>query len=98
MTFSDPKTSKKLQYAGLTPYSPYGSDVVEVIACTKPSELHKQFSQHAAKAEPEAPFQVLTRGMAEKGIDKSVAAAPESSDAPPRWSQDSIVVCTFPKP
>jgi hypothetical protein len=77
---------------------PYGSDVVEVIACTKPSELHKQFSQHAAKAEPEAPFQVLTRGMAVKGIDKSVATAPESSDAPPRWSQDSIVVSTFPKP
>lgn len=77
---------------------PYGSDVVEVIACTKPSELHKQFSQHAAKAEPEAPFQVLTRGMAVKGIDKSVAAAPEFSDAPPRWSQNSIVISTFPKP
>jgi hypothetical protein len=77
---------------------PYGSDVVEVIACTKPSELHKQFAQHAAKAEPEAPFQVLTRGMAVKGIDKSVATAPESSDTPPRWSQDSIVVSTFPKP
>jgi hypothetical protein len=77
---------------------PYGSDVVEVIACTKPSELHKQFSQHAAKAEPDAPFQVLTRGMAVKGIDKSIASAPESSDTPPRWSQDSIVVSTFPKP
>lgn len=77
---------------------PFGSDVVEVIACTKPSELHKQFAQHAAKAEAEAPFQVLTRGMAVKGIDKSVATAPESSDAPPRWSQDSIVVSTFPKP
>jgi len=27
-----------------------------------------------------------------------VMTAPESSDAPPRWSQDSIVVSTFPKP
>ena len=96
MTFSDPKTSKKLQYAGLTPYS--APDVVEVIACTKPSELHKQFAQHAAKAEPDAPFQTLTRRMAVNGIDKSVAAAPESSDAPPRWSQDSVIVSTFPKP
>ena len=77
---------------------PYGSDVVEVIACTKPSELHKQFSQHAAKAEPDAPYQVLTRGMAVKGIDKSVASVFESSEAPPRWSQDSIVISTFPKP
>ena len=52
----------------------------------------------AAAAQPEAPFQVATRGMAVKGIDKSVASASESSDAPPRWSQDSIVVSTFPKP
>jgi hypothetical protein len=36
--------------------------------------------------------------MAVKGIDKSVATAPESSDAPSRWSQDSIVISTFPKP
>jgi hypothetical protein len=77
---------------------PYGSDVVEVIACTKPTELHKQFSQFAAKATDEQPYQTLSRGMAVKGIDKSVATAPESSDAPPRWSQDSVVVSTFPKP
>ena len=77
---------------------PFGSDVVEVIACTKPTELHKQFSQFAAKATDEQPYQTLTRGMAVKSVDKSVASAPESSDVPTRWSQDSIVVSTFPKP
>ena len=77
---------------------PFGSDVVEVIACTKPNDLHKQFAQHAATAEPEAPFQVLTRGMAVKGISKAVSSSPAPSDAPPRWSQDSIVISTFPKP
>ena len=77
---------------------PFGSDVVEVIACTKPTELHKQFSQQAAAAQPEAPFQVLTRGMAVKGIDKAVSSSTASSDAPPRWGQDSVVVSTFPKP
>jgi hypothetical protein len=77
---------------------PFGSDVVEVIACTKPSELHRQFSQQAAVAEPDAPFQVLTRGMAVKGISKAVTTSSASADAPPRWGQDSIVVSTFPKP
>jgi hypothetical protein len=77
---------------------PFGSDVVEVIACSKPNELHKQFSQTAAAAEPEAPFQVLTRGMAVKGISKAVTTSSASADAPPRWGQDSIVVSTFPKP
>ena len=42
-------------------------------------------------SEPDAPFQTLTRGMTVKGIDKSV-------DAALLWSQDSIVVSTYPKP
>jgi hypothetical protein len=77
---------------------PYGSDVVEVIACTKPSELHKQFAQHAAASQPEAPFQVLTRGMAVKGIDSALAAAKVGTTAALLWSQDSVVVSTYPKP
>jgi hypothetical protein len=77
---------------------PFGSDVVEVIACSQPSELHKQFAQHAAKADAQQPFQVLTRGMAVKGIDSSLTATKATDSAPLRWGQDSIVVSTFPKP
>jgi len=77
---------------------PYGSDVVEVIACTQPSELHKALSKHATEADAPAPFQVLTRGMAVKGIDSALAAAKSGSTAALLWSQDSIVISTFPKP
>lgn len=77
---------------------PYGSDVIEVIACTKPSELHKALSKHATEADGPAPFQVLTRGMAVKGIDSALAAAKVGSTAALLWGQDSIVVSTFPKP
>ena len=63
-----------------------------------PDPYYKQFSQHAAAAQPEAPFQVLTRGMAVKGIDSALAAAKVGSNAALLWSQDSIVVSTFPKP
>lgn len=77
---------------------PFGSDVVEVIACSKPSELHKTLSQFAAKPDEKQPFQVLTRGMVAKGIDSSLAATKATDSAPLRWSQDSIVVSTFPKP
>lgn len=76
--------------------APFGSDVVEVIACSKASELHKAFSQFATQSK-EQPFQVLTRGMAVKGISAAVASKPEEA-APLRWGQDSIVVSTFPKP
>ena len=77
---------------------PYGSDVVEVIACSQPSELHKALSQYASETSAPAPFQVLTRGMAVKGIDSALAAAKVGSTAALLWSQDSIVVSTFPKP
>jgi hypothetical protein len=77
---------------------PFGSDVVEVIACTQPSELHKALSKHATEADAPAPFQVLTRGMAVKGIDSALAAAKVGSTAALLWGQDSIVVSSFPKP
>ena len=77
---------------------PYGSDVVEVIACSQPSELHKALTKYATEVNDPAPFQVLTRGMAVKGIDSALAAAKVGSTAALLWSQDSIVVSTFPKP
>jgi hypothetical protein len=77
---------------------PFGSDVVEVIACTQPTELHKALSKHAADSDAPAPFQLLTRGMAVKSIDTALASAKSGSTAPILWSHDSIVVSTFPKP
>ena len=77
---------------------PFGSDVVEVIACSKPSELHKTLAQFAAKAQEQQPFQTLTRGMAVKGIDSALSTPKTGDGAPLRWGQDSIVVSTFPKP
>ena len=77
---------------------PFGSDVVEVIACSKPSELHKTLAQFAAKTDDQQPFQTLTRGMAVKGIDSALSTPKTGDGAPLRWGQDSIVVSTFPKP
>ena len=77
---------------------PFGSDVVEVIACSKPSELHKALAEHAASADAQQPVQVLTRGMAVKGIDSALSTPKTGDGAPLRWGQDSIVVSTFPKP
>jgi hypothetical protein len=74
---------------------PFGSDVVEVIACSQPSELHKALSKYAFPKD--APFQILTRGMAVKSIDSALATAKTGNTAPLVWGQDSIVVSTYPK-
>jgi len=77
---------------------PFGSDVVEVIACSKDSELHKTLSQYATQPHAQEGFQVLTRGMMAKGIESSIANSKSGESAPLRWAQDSIIVSTFPKP
>ena len=77
---------------------PFGSDVVEVIACSKPSELHSALAKQAAQTNQQGNFQILTRGMAVKGIDSALATPKSGDGAPLRWGQDSIVVSTFPKP
>lgn len=77
---------------------PFGSDVVEVIACSKPSELHKTLAQFASTAGEQQPYQTLTRGMAVKGIDSALSSPKTGDGAPLRWGQDSIIVSTFPKP
>ena len=74
------------------------ADVVEVIACSKATELHKQFSQFAAKATDEQPYQTLTRGMAVKATDSALSSSKNGDASPLKWGQDSIVVSTFPKP
>ena len=74
---------------------PFGSDVVEVIACTQATELHKTLSKHAAKA---ATYHVQTRGMIVKGIDNALSNPKGGPGAALLWAQDSVVVSTFPKP
>ena len=77
---------------------PFGSDVVQVIACSKQSELHTALAKYAAQTDQQGNFQVLTRGMAVKGIDSAIATPKSGEGAALRWGQDSIVVSTFPKP
>ena len=58
-----------------------------------------EFEQRGkVRAEEQEPVQVLTRGMAVKGIDSALSSPKTGDGAPLRWGQDSIVVSTFPKP
>ena len=58
-----------------------------------------EFEQRGkVRAEEKQPVQVLTRGMAVKGIDSALSSPKTGDGAPLRWGQDSIVVSTFPKP
>ena len=76
---------------------PFGSDIVEVIACSRESEIHKKFAQNLPSAsEEEHPFQVVTRGIIVEGIDTVIADQKSLSPNTSRWGQDHIIVSTFP--
>jgi hypothetical protein len=79
---------------------PFGADVVQVIACTKPSSLHRMVQDLAKTANPSNGFRSLTRGMVAQEARASVAAANAAADgggAPARWAESHMVVCTYPK-
>jgi hypothetical protein len=79
---------------------PFGSDVVEVIACSAASELHTALSKVAVTSgQGVEGLQVMSRGMMAKGLGVALArASADSGGATLQWGQDSIVVSTFPKP
>lgn len=75
---------------------PFGSDVVEVIACSTDSEIHQQLAGKIPTPQSTNPFHVGTRGIIVEGIDASATAA-IAEDAPrKRWGRDYIVVSSFP--
>lgn len=72
---------------------PFGSDVVQVIACTDASALHKEIKGMASAATDDEPFGVMTRGMVVKKVKKATAADLSKETL---WSEANIVVSTFP--
>ena len=74
---------------------PFGSDVVQVIACTKKDELAKITSTFPSATQA-SPYAVKTRGMKVVAVDEAQKNSSMESQ-PPQWSEDHIVVSTYPK-
>jgi Domain of unknown function (DUF4384) len=75
---------------------PYGSDVVQVIACTSEREIERLVGRQLSTASASQPVAVMTRGMAVNGISEA-GKSPNASTVPVLWSEAHMVVSTFPK-
>jgi len=76
---------------------PYGSDVVQVIACTNEREIQKMIGNQLSTASASQPVAVLTRGMASKAISEAGSVTSTTLNGPPAiWSEAHMVVSTFP--
>jgi curli biogenesis system outer membrane secretion channel CsgG len=74
---------------------PFGSDVVQVIACTRKQELEKITSSFPSSTQAN-PYAVRTRGMKVVAVDEAQKNTSMETQ-PPQWSEDHIVVSTYPK-
>jgi hypothetical protein len=75
---------------------PFGSDVVQVIACTKKEELQKVLSAFPSSTAQNPYTTVRTRGMKVVAAEEGPKNASLDSQ-PAQWSEDHIVVSTYPK-
>lgn len=73
---------------------PFGSDVVQVIACTDQNALMKEIKVMASAATVDDPYPVMTRGMVVKKVKAATAADVSKKTL---WSEKHIIVSTFPK-
>jgi hypothetical protein len=77
--------------------APYGADVVQAVACTRRSELHR-LAESLAAAENKGGYRGLTRGMYVEAVESALGQGGGGDDTGPvQWSEAHIVVCTYPE-
>ncbi len=76
--------------------APFGSDVIQVIACTKRSALHGKMEE-LVKSQSIPGYRSVTRGLFSKAVDESIEdGSPEdSTEGKPQWSENHIVISTY---
>ena len=80
--------------------TPFGADVVQVIACTKRSTLHKMVEGFAKKAPQGITYRSIARGQFSQGIAGSFSGTPDpgpDAPGPTKWSEAHVVVSTYPR-
>lgn len=79
---------------------PYGADVVQVVACTRRSALHRLAQSYAAAPAEGTAYRGMTRGQFAQGVADGLADAGEAEEGqgPAQWSEARLVVCTYEKP
>lgn len=73
---------------------PFGSDIVQVVACTDENALHREIKVMVSKTTEDEPYSTMTRGMF---VKKANVAIQESQVGKIQWGENHIIVSTHPK-
>lgn len=69
---------------------PFGSDVVQVLACTNRAALEEKLRGTELQADGGTPYKVLSRGMVVKKVNAG------SADASAQWGEAHLIISTYP--
>lgn len=73
---------------------PFGSDVVQVVACTDENTLHREIKDMVSHTTDKEPYAATTRGMF---VKKNNSAIQKSQTGKTQWGEAHIIVSTHPK-
>jgi len=76
--------------------APFGADVVQVIACTRKSELHRMLDREIQE-NPSSVYRGVSRGMMSQAVASSIAATSTDGHGAPEWASEYLIVSTYPK-
>ncbi len=74
--------------------APFGTDVIQVVACTKANNLYEEIRK--TSKEHGVGYEVTTRGFIAKAVKKAINDD-KSSGRTPEWSEANVAVSTYPK-
>jgi len=74
---------------------PYGTDLIQVIACTQYSLLHKRLENMVEKEKPLG-YRGISRGLFSRGINDSIESF-NAKKLTPSWSETAISISTYKK-
>jgi hypothetical protein len=90
-----PKAKNKKFNIEVSP--PFGSDVVQVIACTRKSILHRKVEQ-LVKGPAGTRYRSLARGLFSKAITESIDdTSLNNASVSAQWSEAHIIISTYKK-
>ncbi len=72
---------------------PFGSDVIQVIACARKSTLHSKM-ERLVKSQSSPGYRSITRGLFSRAVTKSVN---NTANASKLWSEAHILISTYKK-
>jgi hypothetical protein len=103
-TFMPPQVFNEIPRANTNGFflriaEPFGADVIQIIACTRNSPLHREMARLAQETPKRIALATVPREVIADAISNAKLSTTDGDGQPQaQWSEARLVICTRPKP